>query len=73
MAKKSKVKKDELLAYLDTPAGRAKFEDHCGAPGRTPETYLREYSHRPDIVHCLAMDTDFYPYRDGQEFWEGQA
>lgn len=70
MTTKPKAKKSELLAYLNTPAGKAKFEDHCGAPGRTPETYLSEYSHRPGIVHGLAMDTGFYLDRDGKEYWE---
>lgn len=70
MSKKRIVKKAELLTYLNTPAGRAAFESGFGAPGRTPENYLEEYSDRPGIVHGLALDTGFYKNRDGKEFWE---
>lgn len=59
-----KATRKTLLAYLNTPIGRAKFDEAAGSPPghmeRTPEDYLDEYSDRAGIVEYLAQDTGYY-------------
>jgi hypothetical protein len=50
----------ELSEWVSTPAGAKAFNDACGYPGRTVESYCDEYSDRYAIAAYLAKDMKYH-------------